>query len=202
MARKSLFNEDIMEFHELGLHLPTRTIFLGSEQVTLEGETGVDSLSSERVIKNLFLLEGSNPEKEITIIINNNPGGDVYAALAIIDAIQNLKSPVKAIVYGSAFSAASLILQAVDERVMAKHARQMLHYGDSAMSGSSKTTQKWADEYKKLDSWVEKWYLARIKEKKPRYKLENVQEMLREDTILSAEESIELGLADKILGAN
>jgi ATP-dependent protease ClpP protease subunit len=47
---------------------------------------------------------------------------------------------------------------------------------------------------------MEQMYLAKIRVKHPDFKLKKLQEMLNFDTILSAQESVDLGLADKILG--
>lgn len=189
---------DIEKFHEYGIYVPTRSIYMGSEQFSVtEGESGTDGWMAERVVKNLHMLESLNHEN-ITILMNNI-GGDEYHGFAIYDAIKACKSHVTIKVMGHAMSMGSIILQAADERVMAPTSRQMLHYGTWGIHDHAKTAQKWAEEGKKIDSWMEQMYLSRIKEKQPRFTLEKLEKLLDHDTFLTADESVKLGLADKIL---
>lgn len=196
---KRVNRDDIDKFHDYSLYIPKRTIFMGSEAYDMsEGESGTDGLMAERTIKNLTILEGMSQEP-ITIIMNNI-GGDEYHGLAIYDAIRACTSRVTIQVMGHAMSMGSIILQAADERVMAPTSRQMIHYGTWGIHDHAKTAQKWAEEGKKIDSWMEQMYLAKIREKHPDFTLSKLQKMLNFDTFLTAQESIFLGLADKVLG--
>jgi ATP-dependent Clp endopeptidase proteolytic subunit ClpP len=161
------------------------------------GESGVDYLMSQRVLKNLVILDGLNNDP-ITIMLNS-PGGDVNHGLAIYDAIKACKSHVTVIVYGMAMSMGSIILQAADERIMSANSSQMIHYGTLALDGHAKTTYKVTEELKRIDKWMEKMYLEKIQEKNPLYKIGRLQKLLDHDTFLTPIQSIELGLADKIL---
>lgn len=199
MSSKRPNRDDMDKFHDYSLYVPARTLWMGSEIVDLnDGESGCDALMAERTIKNLTILESISREP-ITILMNNI-GGDEFHCFAIVDAIRSCVSHVKIVVYGHAMSAGSLILQAADERVMAPLAVQMLHYGTFANNDHSKTFQKWAAEGKRIDEWMEQWYMAKIKEKHPDFKMKKLQEMLNFDTFLSAEDSVKMGLADKVLG--
>lgn len=190
--------DEIDRFHEYSLYVPTRTIYMGSEIYGENGEeSGVDGLMAERVIKNLSVLEGLNSEP-ITIILNNI-GGDVNHGLAIYDAIKACHSHVTILVYGAAMSMGSIILQAADERIMSPNSSQMIHYGSLGLDGHVKTVYKVADEIKRIDKWMEKMYLQKIKEKNPLFKIGRLQKMLDHDTFLTAEQSVELGLADGVL---
>ena len=196
MAR--LNRDDVDRFHDYGIYIPKRTIFMGSEEVSIEsGESGTDSAMAESTIKNLTILEALSSEP-ITIIMNNI-GGDEYHGLAIYDAIKACKSHVKIIVMGHAMSMGSIILQAADERVMSARSSQMIHYGQWSFDGHAKTGQKWAKEFDRLDSWMEQLYLSRIQERVPEFNIKKLKTMLNHDTFMSAEQSIELGLADSIL---
>lgn len=191
---------DIDTFHDYGLYVPHRTIFMGSQDYSLDGdESGTDGKMAENIIKNLTILEAINQEP-ITIILNNL-GGDVYHGLAIYDAIKACKSHVTIKVFGSAMSMGSIILQAADKRLMAPNAKQMIHYGSMGMSDvHTKTFQKWAKEIGKVDSWMEEMYLSKIKEKHQDFTVARLKGMLDHDTIMTAEESVNIGLADLILG--
>lgn len=198
MSRR-LNRDDVDKWHDSGIYIPTRHIFMGSEHSDSElGEGGCDYLMVERVIKNLHILESINKEP-ITILLNNI-GGDVYHGFAIYDAVRVCESHITIKVFGHAMSMGSIILQAADERMMAPTSRQMIHYGTECYDGHSKTFQKWAKEGAKVNEWMEQMYLAKIQEKHPTFTLEDLQKMLDHDTFLTAKESVKIGLADKVLG--
>lgn len=187
----------ISQFHDYSIYLPSRIIYMGSEESNIEhGESGCDSAMAERVIKNLRILDHLN--KEPITIIMNNIGGDEYHCFAMYDAIQACKSYIKIEVFGHAMSAGSIILQAADERIMAPNSRQMLHYGTWGIHDHAKTATKWAIEGEKINTWMEKMYLAKIHEKNPSFTLKKIKNILDHDTFLTAEESVEIGLADKV----
>jgi ATP-dependent protease ClpP protease subunit len=191
--------DDIDKLHDYGIYLPTRTLYMGSETSDLEeGESGTDSKMAEKLIKNLHILDSKNAEP--IIIIANNVGGDEYHTFAIIDAIRKCRSHVTVEVYGHAMSAGSLILQAADKRLMGKNAVQMIHYGTWGVHDHAKTAQKWAKEGERIDQWMEQWYMKKIREKHPDFKLKKLKEMLDHDTFLTARQSVDLGLADGIVG--
>lgn len=199
MSSKKFNSDDIDKFHDYGIYIPKRTIYIGSENVSEEGEeAGVDATMAARVIKNLTLLD-TVKEEAITIILNN-PGGDVNHGLAIYDAIKGCRSHITVKVYGYAMSMGSVILQAADNRVMAPNAVQMMHYGEMAISKHQKTVYKHSDEAKRIDRWMERVYLEKIKEKHPKFTVQRLKAMLNFDHFMTAEESVKLGLADEVLG--
>lgn len=195
---KKFNRDDIDKFHDYGLYLPSRTLYMGSEIVGEDEESGTDALMAERMVKNLHILD-STSEDPLTIIMNNL-GGDVMHGLAIYDAIRSCRSEVTIKVIGNAMSMGSIILQAADVRIMSPNSVQMIHYGYFGSQGHVKTVYKQADENKRIDAWMEKMYLDKIHEKIPDFSPQRLKGMLDHDCFLTAQKSIELGLADKILG--
>ena len=196
---KRINRDDVDKFHDYGIYIPKRTIYMGSVDVSVEhGEGGTDSSMAEFLVKNLMILEGMSDEP-ITIIMNNL-GGDFNHGMAIYDAIKNCPNHVTIRALGYAMSMGSIILQAADLRVMGPNASQMLHYGTWAFEGHAKTGQKWAKENERLDQWMEKMYLEKIQAKVPDFTLSRLKKLLDHDTFLNARESIDYGLADQILG--
>lgn len=184
-------------YHERGVYLPTRTLYLGSEATEVDGgESGCDAKMAERFLKNLHILDSASPDP-ITVIMNN-VGGDEYHGLAIYDAIKLSRCEVTIRARGHAMSMGSIILQAADRRVMSPLATQMVHYGTMGFSGHSKDMPKWADESERLNRWMENMYLERIRQLHPRYGLESLRELLRFDSFFDAMTSVGLGLADEV----
>ncbi len=196
---KRINRDDVDKLYDYDLYIPGRIIYMGSTESNMElGESGVEAVMAERMIKALLLLDQKN--EPITIIMNN-PGGDWYHGMAIYDAVKACQSHVTIKVYGMAMSMGGVILQAADKRVMAPNARFMMHYGTMGMDSThSKIFEKWSDENKKINVDMESIFLAKMQEKDPKIKLSALKKMLDYDTILNAKETIELGLADSILG--
>lgn len=197
MSKKQI-KDDLERFHDYGIHAPSRTIYMGSEEHSIEeGESGTDGAMAQKLIKNLHLLD-TLANAPINIVMNNL-GGDEYSCFAMIDAIRQCRSHVIITAMGHAMSAGSLILQAADERVMAPLAVQMIHYGTWGCNDHSLTFKKWSNENDRINRWMENYYLEKIREKHEKFTLQKLQNMLKFDTFLTAEESVELGLADSIL---
>lgn len=189
---KSKIDDYVDKAHDYGLYIPTRTIFMF-------GETEVDMTSE--VIKNLHILENLNLEP-ITIIMSN-VGGDEIEGMGLYDAIKACKSHVTIIVQGHAMSMGSIILQAADTRIMSANSKFMMHYGTPMLADSdlhAKEQHSWFEENKKFTRWMEDFYLEKIKDKKPYYERDDIINKLNFATILDAKETVEMGLADKVLG--
>ena len=184
---------DLEALHSYGISSKTRTIFMNNE---------VDSDCAANFMKNMLWLESSNSEP-ITIILNNT-GGEENDGLAIYDTIANSPCEVTVKVFGSCMSMASVILQAADRRVMSRNSRIMIHYGtscsaDYAAECHAKINYNWVEESKKFDKLMEKIFLDKIHQKHPDFKLSKLQKMLDFDTILDAEQSLNLNLIDEII---
>lgn len=196
--------DDIDRFFDHNLNLATRTIYMGSIESSIEhGESGTDAAMAENFIKCLHILESEAPtgDKEINVIMNNT-GGDEYHGFAIFDMIQACKNPITITVFGHAMSMGSIILQAADRRIMAPHARMMIHYGTPIYTNADdhvKTNYKWTEECKRFSRVMESLYLDKIKQKHPKFTRQKIQEMLNFDTFLSGKQAVELGLADHLL---
>ncbi len=197
MAENKIIRDDVDKFFEYGIDIGAKTLYMGSESYKDDDETGTDFLMAERVIKGLHLLD-RRVSDGITILMNNL-GGDEYHGMAIYDAITACQNHVTIKVFGHAMSMGSIILQAADQRIMAPNARLMMHYGTWGTHDHPKNVEKWVEEGKRFNKWMIDLYLEKIREKNPRFKRTKVDQMCNFDTILSARETVSLGLADSIL---
>lgn len=191
MAR--LNRDDIDKLYEYGIHIPTKTL------ITV-GDTDEDV--ARNIMKGLHILDSIRPDEPLMIHLNN-VGGDEHHGMAIYDSIRACKSEVRIIGKGNIHSMGSIIFQSGDVRIMAPNSRQLIHYGTPLHADPdlhAKSQWSWTEECKKFSRWMERMYLTKIRERHPDFKIEQVQEMLNFDKILDAKESVDLGLADKILG--
>jgi ATP-dependent protease ClpP protease subunit len=183
--------------HDYGLYVPTRTIYMGSEEVDMEiGESGTDAAMAERVIKNLHILD--NAASEPITIIMNNLGGYVFHGMAIYDAIKKCRSHITIIGTGQVMSMGSLILQAADKRVLTPSAVMMIHHGYDHHDNHIKTIRNWVKFGEKFDEILNDIYFKKIKEKNSDFNRKKLDKLLDFDTILLASEAVSLGLADEI----
>lgn len=190
-----IVRESIDRFFDYGLHVETRTIYMGSEDYDLfeGGETGTDHKMSERIVKAIHIL-GATPDKPIKIIMNNL-GGDWYHGMAIYDAIKSCPCHVTIEVMGYAMSMGSIILQAADDRIMHPNATIMIHDGYDGFVGHSKNFEAWAEQSKKLRQKMYQIYSDKTgKEKKYWEKKCTI------DFIMDADQALQEGLVDSIIG--
>ena len=143
----------------------------------------------------LLFAESSSPEKEITIYINSR-GGLVTAGMAIYDTMQYIKSDIRTIVMGQACSMGSLLASAgtKGKRLMLPHARHMIHQPLGGASGQATDVQIQANE---LLRWKKE--LTEIYVKTTGKTFKQLEEDMERDKFMTAEESVEYGLADKVI---
>lgn len=179
--------DDLDRFFEWDVHIPSRTIFMGTE---------VDEGMVERFLKAMILLE---PEGKPINVMMNNVGGDEYHGMAIYDAIAESKCHITLTVYGHAMSMGSWILQAADERVMAPNATLMLHYGTWGAEDHVKYVRVNCKEMERINLLMEGVYLGQMKMRDPAFPLRRLRKMLEDEVFMAAGTAVELGLADRIL---
>ena len=163
-----------------------------TRSILLSGEVDLDMF--KEFFKSFHILDKT--EGTITVYINSE-GGDLDQGKAIFDLIKGSKNYIRGTVYGEASSAASLILQACDERTMSSSSYMMIHLGEEATGGHPNSKLSWDTKYKKDTEWMLSVYLEKIKNKKPRYTKKKLIDLLTFDKILSVNEAIDLGLLDK-----
>lgn len=197
------FRNDFDRFHDANCLIGERTIYFGSHTYYDDelGETGVDFASSSTVIKNLLFLDNNYTGKKTKPIklYFNSPGGEWSHGMAIYDVIRGLRSPVIFIGLGCVRSMGTIICQACDKRYLTEYCRFMVHVGTDGFYGHTIDAHRAAEESRIITDQMYKIYLKKIKEVKPRFSLQQVKDMCRHDTYMSAEEAKELNLIDEVL---
>jgi ATP-dependent Clp protease protease subunit len=187
-----MVKDDIDRFFQYNIDPSSRTIFLEAE---------VDEYFAEYAIKGLRILETQSSTKPITIIMNNY-GGDELSGLAVYDYIKLLtkKVEVNIDVFGGCMSMGAWILQAGTRRRMAKHSKLMVHIGYMELEmNHPQILKNWMKEAERDEPIFEDILLERIREKHPKYTRARLQKLLAFDSFFSAQEAVDLGLADEIL---
>lgn len=128
---------------------------------------------------------------EIRVHINS-PGGEVYEAIAILNALRAHPARVVAIVDGLAASAASFIACGVDETIMGENTELMIHDAHAVAIGPAAFMREAADRLDQVSDNI-----ASIYAKKSGTDLAGWRAAMLAETWYSADEAVDAGLADR-----
>ena len=166
--------------------LRERIIFLGTE---------IDDDVANSIVAQLLLLDSENPEKDIMLYINS-PGGSVTAGFAIYDTMQHIRADVQTICLGQAASMGAFLLSsgAKGKRMALPNSRIMIHQPLGGARGQATDIEIEAKEILRM-----KELLIQIMADNSGQDYEKVKEDCERDHFLSAQESVEYGLIDKVV---
>jgi ATP-dependent protease ClpP protease subunit len=123
----------------------------------------------------------------------NSPGGDVFAAQAISQAIRDTKAKVVAHIDGYAASAATVIATAADEVEISDGGFYMIHNAWTFAVGNSSDMKATAALLDKVDGTLAAQYA-----KKSGMPLDEVKAAMDAETWYTADEAVKAGLVDRI----
>lgn len=138
-------------------------------------------------------LDAAAVEAAEIIVSLNSPGGDVFDAFSIYNALRRYANKVTTRIDGVAASAASLIAMAGDQIIMPDNAMMMIHNAWIITGGTAEDLRTTADMMDKIRDGVVAAY-ARKSGQEPN----KVVEMMDATTWLSALEAQALGFCDLI----
>jgi ATP-dependent Clp protease protease subunit len=166
--------------------LRDRIVFLGSE---------VDDAVSNYIVAQLLILEGEDPDKEITMYINS-PGGVITAGLAIYDTMQYVRCPVSTVCIGQAASMGAVLLAAGSKgrRRCLPNARVMIHQPHGGTRGQATDIEIQAKEIVQMRT-----KLNEILSKHSGQTVDKLRADTERDRFLSATEAKEYGLVDEVI---
>lgn len=185
---------ELEQIFSYGIDRKARKIYFGTEDIE-EGDSHGDVgwHSVELAIRGLNTLVRDSSTKPIEIHVYSW-GGDVYAMLRMIDEIEACPCQVKFFGGGRIASAMTWIMAVCDERNLHKNTVVMLHDGSDGASGKHTDNQ--------IDSRHDANLQARLNQmfaENSRMPVEFWEDILQRDVYITAEECIQLGLADKII---
>ena len=157
----------------------------------------VNEISANLIVAQLLFLESDNPDKDIFFYINS-PGGSVSAGLAIYDTMQFVKPDISTLCVGQAASMGALLLcsGAKGKRHCLPNSRVMIHQPMGGYQGQASDIEIHAKEILYL-----RQRLNEIMAKHTGQEVEKIARDTDRDNFLSAAESVEYGLVDKVLTA-
>jgi ATP-dependent Clp protease protease subunit len=157
----------------------------------------VDRKLMEKVTTALMALENLDSEALITIVVNS-PGGDADSGFAIHDILHFSRPPIRAICAGLAASAAVPIFLGADkgQRFILPNSRFLLHQPSMQMMGQATDLEITATEITR----IRVRYNQIVAEETGR-EAAQVEKDCDRDFWLNAEETVDYGLADKVISS-
>lgn len=169
--------------------------FLRERKVFLWGPT--TDTSCRDLTEKLLYLEAKEPGKDITFYLNS-PGGSVTAGMALFDTMKLITSPITVIVTGMAASMGSILLCGAKKgrRFIYPHARVLIHQPliTGRFTGPATDINIQAQEMEKI-----RQELNQILADASGQPIDRINHDTDRDFYLNAKESIDYGLADRIV---
>ena len=166
--------------------LRERIVFLG-QQVTDE--------IANLVVAQLLFLEAEDPEKDIYLYINS-PGGSVSAGMGMFDTMNQIRPDVCTICIGLAASMGAFLLSAGEKgkRMSLPNSRIMIHQPLGGAQGQATDIEIQAKEILYLKQKLNGHLADHTGQP-----LSKIEDDTERDFFMSAEESKEYGLIDRVI---
>ena len=155
----------------------------------------VNDMTANLVVAQLLFLEAENPDKDISLYINS-PGGSVTAGMSIYDTMQFIKPDVSTLCIGQAASMGAFLLAAgaKGKRFSLPNSRVMIHQPSGGFQGQSTDIEIHAKEILYLRGKLNA-ILAHHTGKTAK----EIDRDTERDNFMSAEQSVEYGMIDKVI---
>ena len=159
--------------------------------ISIYDEIGMWGVTAKDFIEGLSAVKAKSINLEI-----NSPGGSVFDALAIFNALKNSGKQINVKVMGIAASAASYIAMVGDKITMPENTFMMVHNPLNAIYGNAADMREMADVLDKVGDSLVTTYVARTGQSDA-----EIRDLLAKDSYLTAAECLALGFADEVTPA-
>lgn len=139
-------------------------------------------------------LKALGDVKKITVRLNS-VGGDVFEGWTIYNLLKQHKAEVTVYVDGLAASIASIIALSGDKVIMGEGSQIMIHSAWTGMYGNARDFEAIITRLESIDEQLIKTYANKTGKDK-----EHIRTLVHAETYFTADEAIELGLADEKSG--
>ena len=163
-----------------------------TKTIRIDGVIGTgDGEISAAMVREQLPPNGTEP---IAVKIHSE-GGSVFEGFAIHDAFAAYQGPKSLSIESSAFSIASFIACAFDDVEISSNGYMMLHNPYAAVEGDDEDFARQSEMLGKLKSSMVSAYAQRSGKSE-----DEIKTILKNETYLNAQQSVEMGLAKRIAG--
>lgn len=174
--------------------IPMETKLMTERKIFIEGE--INQETACEFVKKVLLLSAEDKEKPIDVFISSF-GGEINSGLLMYDVIQGSRTPIRMYCMGRAYSMGAVLFACGRHgRYILPHSEVMLHEPllGGKVGGNASSIRSISESL--LDT---KTKMNEILAKHTGKTEEEIEEATKFDHYFSAEESIDFGLADKII---
>lgn len=180
--------------------LPLGEIFVAKPDRMVEWLGGVNNENLSKTLAAFKRLMTEDPHEEIQLLINSH-GGATGIGMAFRDTVQSVLKPrLTTIGSGDVDSSGITLLLAGEKRYLTKNTTLLLHLAGRTFGAEKRFSTEDLENFLKEDRLKDYQYACVVSDVTAgRYSPEKVLEMMRDTTVLTAEEAVRMGLAHKVL---
>lgn len=161
---------------------------------------GVSYQNLDATLGNIQRLMAESPKEEIHLLVNSY-GGQSGIGMSFYDAVRSwLKPNLTTIGSGDVDSSAVIIFLSGKKRYLTRNTTLLLHLAGRTLTAEKRYTVEDMQAMLNEDHLKDYQYACIVSDATDgRYTPDRVLEMMRKNTILTAEEAVQMGLAHKVL---
>lgn len=165
---------------------------MSDRRLFITGE--INAGSAMDFFKQIMLLNLEDDKTPISVFINS-PGGEIDNGLLIFDAIVGSKAPVRTFCSGCAYSMGAVLFTCGKERYMLPHSKLMLHEPllGGRIGGNASSIKSISESLLETKAMMNKLLAFHTGKTEA-----EMDELTSYDHYFSAQEAVEMGLADGI----
>jgi ATP-dependent Clp endopeptidase proteolytic subunit ClpP len=164
-------------------------------EIWIYEEIGEDGWSGGGITAKGFQKELSAIKSSQIDLHINSPGGLVFDGITIYNLIKQHPANVTTYIDGLAASISSVIALAGDKVIMAENALFMIHKASGMVMGNSDDMRDFADKLDKVNGAIANTYISKTGKDDT-----EINDMMKAETWLTADEALACGFIDEISG--
>lgn len=193
-------NSNMQTIMSIGLAEKLYLEDLGDRLFYLDSEVNSDLLHT--VTMQIYKINGCDygipvDERTPIVLVINCVGGSVFDGMGLIDAIRQSNTPVIGVCTGYAMSMAFTIFSVCHTRISMPNAIFMYHDGEEGVYNTVTKFADWATFYPKVDKRLRRMIAERSK-----FTVEYLEQIAPHDNFWFADEMVEKGIVDGIIGVD
>jgi|SRR5664280_41762 len=164
-------------------------------EIWIYEEIGEDWFSGGGITAKGFQKELAGIKSQQIDLHVNSPGGLVFDGITIYNLIKQHPANVTTYIDGLAASISSVIALAGDKVIMAENALFMIHKASGMVMGNSDDMRDFAEKLDKVNGAIANTYISKTGKDDT-----EINDMMKAETWMTAEEALECGFIDEISG--
>jgi ATP-dependent protease ClpP protease subunit len=198
----TLFKETATKTTPRQLREREELVFSSSPDRTLAWLGGVSYANLENTLGNIKELMSKNPKEEIHLLVSSY-GGATGIGMSFYDAVKTwLRPKLYTIGSGDVDSSGIIVFLSGTKRFLTPNTTMLLHLGGRTFDRDKRFSTLDMEDMLKEDRLKDLQYANVVSDATGgRYSPEKILRLMAKNTILTAEEAVNMGLAHKILRA-